>query len=317
MNMCVGVVAGGPLLVAAAAAKKEEEGHGHGRRRALKMVDRELSNANFKSALSLLKQLQRHPPPAGLSGFAAATQVPRRVSSVELLHLSVTQTSTLHSLFDAILYSINTSLQSSSSPLHEQQQETCVTGDEHNDLYLQDDVIQHKQVAHHEAGHFLVGYLLGVLPKHYKFSCMEDKIADANVKFLGFEFLTELDDVVLSNKHLHEVKRGNRAKKRKLSNTVVSKFACVIVGGLVAEHLAFGYSKGHHGDVEKLDRVLKWLQFTEGEANNLTRWAVLNTLTILHRHTKARSTLAEAMLDGRSIGYCIDVIETNLNHQNI
>ncbi|XP_076882788.1 uncharacterized protein LOC143531361 [Bidens hawaiensis] len=143
----------------------------------------------------------------------------------------------------------------------------------------------------------------------------EDKVTDAKVKFVGFEFLKELEDVaMLPSKNLQ---RGRQACKRKLSSTVISKLACVIVGGLVAEHLAFGYSKGHDGDLEKLDSVLKWQQFTEEEANILTRWAALNTLTILHRHSKARSSLAEAMLHGRSIGNCIHVIETNLNHQNI
>ncbi|KAF5779299.1 putative peptidase M41 [Helianthus annuus] len=258
---------------------------------ALRMVDRQLSKGNFKLSLSLL----RHPSPPALFRFAAAKQVPRRVSSVEQLHLSVTETSTLHSLLDAILHSIQLS--------------NLFTSGQDND-----DIVQHKQVVQHEAGHFLVGYLLGVLPKHYTFSTMEDKTADAHVKFLGFEFLKELEDVALSNKNSHEIKAGHRARKRKLSSTVLSKFACVIVGGLVAEHLAFGNSKGHYGDVEKLNRVLKWQRLTEDEANNLTRWAVLNTLTILHRHTKARSKLAEALLHGRSIGNCIHVIEANLNH---
>ncbi|KAI3691286.1 hypothetical protein L2E82_49573 [Cichorium intybus] len=131
----------------------------------------------------------------------------------------------------------------------------------------------------------------------------KDKIPDASVKFVGFEFLTELECMP--------------ANKRKLSSTVLSKFLCVIVGGLVAEYLAYGYSKGHHGDVEKLDMVLKWLQFTEDEANGLIRWAVLNTLMILRSYSEARLALVEAMTRGKSIGNCIDVIETTLNYHHI
>ncbi|KAI3664992.1 hypothetical protein L6452_43607 [Arctium lappa] len=305
---------GGATVFAIKRVKEDGDGCGVRRRRAaLRMVDRQLAKGNFKLALSLVKQLQRQPPPAGLRGFAGARQVPRRVSSVQELHLSMTETPALQSLLDSILDSIMSSLES--SPLEEGRSVTS----KGNDLYLEDDVIEHKQVAQHEAGHFLVGYLLGVLPKKYSLFSMEDmkhdKIVDASVKFIGFEFLTKLEDVVLS-KNLQKVKPGHWANKCKLSSTVLSNLSCVIVGGLVAEHLVFGYSKGHHADVEMLERVLK--QCTEDEAKTLIRWCVLNTLVILHRHGEATSMLAEAMSHGRSIGNCIDIIEDALkNHQQI
>ncbi|XP_071702936.1 uncharacterized protein [Rutidosis leptorrhynchoides] len=223
------------------------------RRSALTTVDRQIAKGNYKLAVSLLKQLQRQPPPTALLGFASAKQVPRGVSSVEELHLNVTETYAIQSLFDSILDLINISLQSSAL-------EEASVIDEDGDLYLEDDKIEHEQVLQHEAGHFLVGYLLGVLPKQYKFSSIEDvnqdETIDASVKFVGFDFLTELDDVVLLKKNLDEVKPGHRTNKQKLSSTVLGKFACVVVGGLVTEHLVYGYSKGHHSDVEKSGKVV-------------------------------------------------------------
>lgn len=176
-------------------------------------------------------------------------------------------------------------------------------------------------MAQHEAGHFLVGYLLGVLPKKYTFSgteyMKEDNIIDASVKFIGFEFLTELEDDVVS-KSLQEVKPGHQANKRELSSTVLRKLLCVIVGGLVAEHLVFGYSKGHHADVEMLGRVVKQFTKEDEEAKTVMKWCVLNTLVILHRHGEATSRLAQAMIHGTSIGDCIHIIEDTLkNHQHI
>ncbi|KVH85789.1 hypothetical protein Ccrd_025426 [Cynara cardunculus var. scolymus] len=330
MNWSVGGPIGGKILsgfrrridgaTVVATRRVKEDGDSCGvrrRRAALRLVDRQLEKSNFKLALSLVKQLQRQPPPAGLRGFAGARQVPRRVLSVQELHLSVTETSALQSLFDSILDLIMSSLES--SPLEEGRSVTS----EGDDSYLEDDIIEHKQVVQHEAGHFLVGYLLGVLPKKYSLFSMEDmkqdNIVDASVKFIGFEFLTKLEDGVLS-KNL-QVKPGHQ-------------LLCVIVGGLVAEHLVFGYSKGHHADVEmlfvdnlrrtafrivhfikQLKRVLK--QSTEDEANTLIRWCVLNTLVILHHHGEARSMLAEAMAHGRSIGNCIDIIENTLKDQHI
>lgn len=46
----------------------------------------------------------------------------------------------------------------------------------------------------HEAGHFLVGYLLGVLPRGYEIPSKEALTQDrfAAVEFVGFEFLGEV-----------------------------------------------------------------------------------------------------------------------------
>lgn len=48
----------------------------------------------------------------------------------------------------------------------------------------------------HEAGHFLVGYLMGVLPKQYEVPSIQalrqNRFAEGNVSFVGFEFLGEV-----------------------------------------------------------------------------------------------------------------------------
>lgn len=63
--------------------------------------------------------------------------------------------------------------------------------------------------------------------------------------------------------------------------------------------------------------MLKWLDFTEEEAESRVKWAALNTVLILSRHHEARSRLAEAMGLGRSVGFCIDTIENSLNNKEI
>lgn len=53
----------------------------------------------------------------------------------------------------------------------------------------------------HEAGHFLVGYMLGVLPRRYKVPSVEDllqdKFARGKVEFVGFEFLREVSATIM------------------------------------------------------------------------------------------------------------------------
>ncbi|XP_058222354.1 uncharacterized protein LOC131332252 isoform X3 [Rhododendron vialii] len=240
------------------------------RRLALRKADRELSRGNYKTALTLVKQLQGKP--GGLRGFGAAKQV--SASELEsLTHESVIE--------------------------------------------------DHLMCTQHEAGHFVVGYLLGALPKRYVVSKMEalmqNEFVGGGVEFMGFEFLREyfhsmqVDTGGILQMNLSRQKPSDGIYKGKISSTTLNRFSCVILGGLVAEHLVFGYSQGLHGDVEKLNRVLRWMGFEESEIDSHLKWAVMNTLLILVRHQEARSRLAETMALGKSVGSCIDVIENNLN----
>lgn len=168
----------------------------------------------------------------------------------------------------------------------------------------------------HEAGHFLVGYLVGVLPRSYQVPSVEDiiqdKFAQGNVQFLGFEFLKQVDIDTISSNKFTQGKLKSKEIRAKISSRTLNKFLCVILGGLAAEYLVFGYSELLHSDVQQLDRVLRWLCFNENEADFVVRWAVITTLSLLSHHHEARSRLAEAMNSRRSIGYCIDAIESAL-----
>lgn len=76
-------------------------------------------------------------------------------------------------------------------------------------------------------------------------------------------------------------------------------------------------TKCYLSNFEQLDRKLKWLGFSESEANFQVRWAVLNTVFILHHHLEARSRLVEAMAKGQSVGFCIDAIESAIDGEEI
>ncbi|KAM3289331.1 putative protein isoform X1 [Capsicum chacoense] len=254
------------------------------RRRALRRFDKELANRNYKAAHSQLKQLLNKS--GGLIGFASAKLVPKNIPAMNTQQLCM-----VDSILSSIKYSINF------DPLSDDEvllagMEDATRSDTNNSAYE-----DHQMCLEHEAGHFLVGYLVGVIPRSYEVPSVEDitqnKFAQGNVRFLGFEF----------------IKEETRAK---ISSQTLNKFLCVILGGLAAEHLVFGYSELLHSDVQKLDRVLRLLCFNENEAESLVRWAVLTTLSLLSHHQEALSRLAEAMASRRSIGYCIDVIESTL-----
>nr|GMD05815.1 uncharacterized protein LOC109155320 isoform X1 [Ipomoea batatas] len=288
---------------------RANEAEGIRRRRALRRVDWELEKGNYKAALSLVKQLQGKP--GGLRGFAAAQLVPKKVVELDGLNMNLLDTTSLERLVDSIMRSIKCSIEFASldeeASMLAMENSVDTDSSEASSSALED----HQICIQHEAGHFLVGYLVGVLPYRYKVpsveDLMQDKFAPGNVEFCGFDFLREVGASTVSCKKL---------TKRKQNVEALNRFLCVTLGGLVAEYLEFGYSELLHSDVEKLDKVLKWLYSREDDADLHLRWAALNSLLMLIGYGEARLRLAEAMGLGRSVGCCIDTIETTLDHLN-
>ncbi|RYR02313.1 hypothetical protein Ahy_B06g081125 isoform B [Arachis hypogaea] len=152
----------------------------------------------------------------------------------------------------------------------------------------------------HEAGHFLVAYLVGILPKGYTLSSLDafKKEGSLNVQagtaFVDFEFI-------------EEVNAG------KLSARTLNRFSCIALAGVSTEYLIYGFAEGGLDDIRKLDLLLKGLGFTQKKADSQVRWSVLNTILLLRRHEAARARLAEAMSKGYSVGSCIDIIENSID----
>jgi hypothetical protein len=54
------------------------------------------------------------------------------------------------------------------------------------------------------------------------------------------------------------------------------------------------------------------VQFDQKKADGEVRWAVLNTISMLRRHSQTHEKLAAAMDSGSSVGQCIGIIEDGL-----
>ncbi|KAH0646597.1 hypothetical protein KY290_026147 [Solanum tuberosum] len=297
-----------PVIQAFACEKDSEAMR---RRRVLRKFDKELANRNYKAANCLLKQLQHMP--RALLGFGSAKLVPKIIPAINTQQLSMVDSSSFESLVDTIMCSIkyNIKFAISDEEVLLSGMEDAMGSETDNSPYE-----DHQMCLQHEVGHFLVGYLVGVLPRSYEVPSLQDitqdKFAQGNVQFLGFEFLKEVDINTISSKRCTRGKLKSKENRAKISSQTLNRFLCVILGGLATEHLVFGYSELLHSDVQKLDRVLRWLCYNENEADSLVRWALLTTLSLLSHHHEARSRLAEAMTSRRSIGYCIDMIESTL-----
>ncbi|XP_051217015.1 uncharacterized protein [Lolium perenne] len=299
-------------------------------RAVLEQVDDELRKGNDEGALSLVRGTQGEG--GGLRCFGAARQVPQRLYKLDELKLNGIDTSSFLSPEDRTLGSIERNLQiaallgglSISAAFELSQFQALflfvgllfvwsvdliyLNGGARNLVLdtLGHSLSQkyHNRVIEHEAGHFLIAYLLGVLPKEYTITSLETlkKKGSLNVQagtaFVDFEFVEEINS-------------------GKLSAKMLNKFSCIALAGVATEYLLYGYAEGGLADVNKLDGLFKSLGFTQNKADSQVRWAVLNTILLLRRHEKARSKLAEAMSSGISVGSCIQVIEESINTEDI
>lgn len=93
---------------------------------------------------------------------------------------------------------------------------------------------------------------------------------------------------------------------------MLNRFSCIALAGVATEYVLYGYAEGGLADINQLDSLLNGLGFTQKKANSQVRWSVLNTILLLRRHQEARSQLAKAMMDRRSVGFCINVIENSI-----
>ncbi|KAI3407197.1 uncharacterized protein J3R85_021213 [Psidium guajava] len=300
------------------------------RRHVLERVDEELAKGNERAALALVKDSQGKP--GGLRCFGSARQVPQRLYTLDELKLNGIETASLLSPVDATLGAIERNLQlaavagglSAWNLLGPSPQHIFYVSLGLLFLWTFDSVSfnggvgslvldtightfsqkYHNRVLQHEAGHFLIAYLVGILPRGYTISSLDalKKEGSLNVQagtsFVDFEFLEEVN-------------------VGRVSATMLNRFSCIALAGVAAEYLLFGCAEGGLADINKLDLLLKGLGFTQKKADSQVRWSVLNTVLLLRRHDVARGELAKAMSQGKSVGFCIDVLEDTIGNADI
>ncbi|KAE8010129.1 hypothetical protein FH972_006520 [Carpinus fangiana] len=300
------------------------------RRQALEQLDKKLAEGDEKAALAHAKDLQGKP--GGLHFFGAARQVPQRLYTLDELRLNGIEASSLLSPVDTTLGSIERNLQlaavlgalSAWNVLGFSPQQVLYFSLGLLFLWTLDSVSfdggvgslvldtightfsqkYHNRVIQHEAGHFLIAYLVGILPKGYTLSSLEALNKEGSLNVQAGTAFVDLD-------FLEEVNAG------KLSATTLNRFSCIALAGVATEYLLYGVAEGGLADINKLDMLLKGLGFTQKKVDSQVRWSVLNTVLLLRRHEVARAKLVEAMSTGKSVGSCIGIIEDSINVSEI
>eukprot|EP00232_Nephroselmis_pyriformis_P030238 CAMPEP_0182856136 /NCGR_PEP_ID=MMETSP0034_2-20130328/2255_1 /TAXON_ID=156128 /ORGANISM="Nephroselmis pyriformis, Strain CCMP717" /LENGTH=361 /DNA_ID=CAMNT_0024987179 /DNA_START=413 /DNA_END=1498 /DNA_ORIENTATION=+ len=294
----------------------------------LREVDRLLASKDEKAAAALASDLAgTEEAPGPLLGFGRAKQTPKRLYTIEELRLNRVEPEKYLSPEDKTLGGVRDLLKAAyaaglaalyfGAHLDAGHLVSVVAGsifllgvDQIGNMGAGESLLMDtvgrvlkpeypRRVAAHEAGHFLVSYLVGILPSGYTLSGLDAirRYGAINVQ-AGCTFC--------DGDFQAEVARGQ------LSSASLDRYCCIALAGVATEYLVFGQAEGGLSDIQQLDRLLQALGFTQKKSDGQVRWAVLNTTVLLQRHRAAHRALTEAMVEGRPVGECVRVIEEEL-----
>ena len=164
-----------------------------------------------------------------------------------------------------------------------------------------------RTVLQHEAGHFLLAYLLGWPVE----ACLLDPVRAArDPRFPGAA------GTVFFDPSLAAAMRGGALKR-----TELDRYSVVVMAGIAAEAEANGRAEGGGSDEDALIRLLSSLDngrtWDLAKIQNQARWAASNALLILRIHGACYTELCKLLERGASVGECVLAIEEALPECNI
>ncbi|MEB3355754.1 MAG: ATP-dependent Zn protease [Synechococcales bacterium] len=154
-----------------------------------------------------------------------------------------------------------------------------------------------ERVIRHEAGHFLVAYLMNIPVTDYTLTAWEALRRNQPGRG-GVTFDTqELEQ---------QVARGE------LPAQLVDRYGAVWMAGIAAEQLTYGNSQGGNDDRQKFRILWQQLQRPQAECEVKLRWSALKARTLLEAHHSTYEALVEAMTQRRPVADCIELMQRSL-----
>ncbi|MEM7591083.1 MAG: ATP-dependent Zn protease [Cyanobacteria bacterium P01_A01_bin.83] len=153
---------------------------------------------------------------------------------------------------------------------------------------------QRKRIIHHEAGHFLTAYFLGIPITGYTLTAWE-VMRQGKLGRGGVSFNTE----ALTMKPFE-------FEKMRLT---LERFCTVWMAGVAAEKMVYGNSQGGAEDRQQLKQALMMAGLPEIGYGQKERWAQLQANNLLTRHQQSYEALVEAMAQRATVEQCYAAIQ--------
>ncbi|MGB3654247.1 MAG: ATP-dependent Zn protease [Rivularia sp. (in: cyanobacteria)] len=150
-----------------------------------------------------------------------------------------------------------------------------------------------ERILHHEAGHFLAAYILGVPVTGYTLSAWEA----LKQKQQGLGGVT-FDDAEL----LSEFEKG------RITTRMLERYYTIWMAGIAAENLVYSDANGGADDKNKLMGVLKSLGCSVSMCQQKQRLSILQAKTLLENNWSAYLALVDTMRERATVEKCGNVL---------
>lgn len=157
-----------------------------------------------------------------------------------------------------------------------------------------------KKIIYHEAGHFLLAYLLGIPVR----GCVTNAWDARKYPDIKGQAGTIFYDPKLADELLNQ----------KITRSSLDRMSVVIMGGIAAEAIRFGKAEGGAVDEQSLVGFLTSIQppWNNLRIQGQARWAAMQAILLIREHEKSYDALCLALEEGKSVGDAILAIEENL-----
>jgi hypothetical protein len=146
-----------------------------------------------------------------------------------------------------------------------------------------------QRILHHEAGHFLVAYLLGIPITGYSLSAWEalrqGQPGQGGVSFAPPNITSSI------------------------SATLLQQYCHVWMAGIAAESIVYGSAEGGREDREQLQTAFRLIKRPVSQAQTQERQSILQAKAIIKDNKAAYDSLVQAMAANTPVADCFQIID--------
>jgi hypothetical protein len=157
------------------------------------------------------------------------------------------------------------------------------------------------RIVCHEAGHFLVAYLLDIPISGYALNAWEafrqGQSAQGGVRFNDLELATQLEE-------------GS------ISSLLFDRYCTLWMAGIAAEDICYGNAEGGAEDITKISALFVQMKRPLSESQLKQRWAFLQAKNLIETNKSAYEALVKAMKEKQSVVDCCQVIQRSISIDN-